>query len=82
LWKGKDVERFEYEVTMHRSDNFKEEAFACSEAGECKIPSEQNALLTRLLNERGLQGWELVQLFINKTGATAFWKRKLKNKEK
>jgi len=76
------MDRFEYEVTTHASDSFKEDAFACSEEGECKIPGDKNALLTKALNERGLQGWELVQLFINKTGATAFWKRKIIIKEK
>jgi hypothetical protein len=75
------MELFEYEITTHASDNLNKIAIACSEEGECKIPCDQNELLTILLNERGLQGWELVQLFINKTGATAFWKRTIINKE-
>ena len=75
------MELFEYEITTHTFVNLKEVAIACSAEGECKIPCDQNVLLTNLLNERGLQGWELVQLFINKTGATVFWKRKIIKKE-
>ena len=75
------MERFEYEVTTHAPEIITEAAFACTEEGECAIPAGQTAQLLSILNERGLQGWELVQLFINKTGATVFWKRKIIKKE-
>jgi hypothetical protein len=29
------------------------------------------------MSERGLQGWELIQLVFGKDGEAAFWKRKI-----
>ncbi len=72
------MERFEYEITTHTSENFKKTAYTCTEVGECKLPDDQTALLLNVLNDRGREGWELVQFTFNKTGITAFWKRKYK----
>jgi len=32
-------------------------------------------VLGGILNERGAQGWELIQLFLGGDGVVAFWKR-------
>jgi len=39
---------------------------------------DQTTTLVKILNERGEQGWELVQVSFGKDGVMAFWKRKVK----
>jgi hypothetical protein len=39
-------------------------------------------MLSQILNERGNHGWELIQVSFGKDGMMAFWKRKVKEKEK
>ena len=72
--------RFEYDVTRHLADTFNELTFYCSEQGECSldaVPQEQTDILKALLNQRGWEGWELVQLAFGRNGLIAFWKRPL-----
>ena len=79
------MRRFEYEITKHKEDTFKQVVYFCSETGECtleEVPGEETKMLSQILNERGNQGWELVQVSFGKDGAMAFWKRKVKDKEK
>lgn len=74
------MQRFEYEITRHQADTFRELTFYCSEKGACsldKVPREQSDVLRDLLNERGWQGWELVQIAFGDNGLMAFWKRAL-----
>ena len=47
-----------------------------------EVPEEQTGILQKVLNERGRQGWELVQVSFGKEGILAFWKRKTKDREK
>ena len=79
------MKRFEYEITKHPADTFNQVVYFCSEVGECsvnEVPGDETKVLADILNERGKQGWELVQIFFGKDGAMAFWKRKVKEKEK
>jgi hypothetical protein len=79
------MKRFEYEITKHPADTFNHVVYFCSEVGECsvnEVPGDQTEILADTLNERGKQGWELVQICFGKDGAMAFWKRKVKEKEK
>ncbi len=79
------MKRFEYEITRHKEDAFKQVVYFCSENGECtmeEVPGEETKMLSQILNERGNQGWELVQVSFGKDGAMAFWKRKIKDKKK
>jgi hypothetical protein len=79
------MKRFEYEITKHPADTFNQVVYFCSETGECSInevPGDQTEILADTLNERGSQGWELVQISFGKDGVVAFWKRKVKKKEK
>ena len=83
--KGGIMKRFEYEITKHPADTFNQVVYFCSETGECSInevPGDQTEILADTLNERGSQGWELVQISFGKDGVMAFWKRKVKKKEK
>ena len=77
------MKRFEYEVTHHTGDEFEKVVYFCSEAGECtinEVPGNQTKALVSFLNERGQEGWELVQMSFGKDGLIAFWKRRIKDK--
>ena len=72
------MNRFEYEITKHPADEFTNLVYFCTEKGECnfdQLPADQMKLLGDRLNERGSQGWELVQIFFREEGVLAFWKR-------
>lgn len=77
----KNQKKIEYEITRHPAEAFHQLAYFCSETGECtlgEVPADQALILQDILNERGKQGWELVQLAFGKDGFLAFWKRKIK----
>jgi hypothetical protein len=79
------MRRFEYEITQHPADTFDKVVYFCSEAGQCSIEEvskDHTRILTDILNNRGREGWELVQVFFGKDGVMAYWKRRLKDKEK
>lgn len=71
--------RYEYEVVKYPAETFQRTVFFCSEQGACSlehVPDEDALHLGKVLNERGAQGWELVQLSFGKDGAIGFWKRR------
>jgi hypothetical protein len=72
------MKTYEYEITSYPAESFKELVYFCSEAGVCaleNVPSNQIERMRDILNERGSQGWELVQASFGKDGLMAFWKR-------
>jgi hypothetical protein len=74
------MDHFEYEITRHKSDEFRRVVYFCSDAGDCSledVPADEAQVLVDILNERGLDGWELVQLLPGKDGVLAFWKRRV-----
>jgi hypothetical protein len=74
------MDRFEYEITTHSSETFSRLVYFCSDKGDCGIehvPAEEPQILVDLLNERGRDGWELIQLLFGSNGVMAYWKRKL-----
>jgi hypothetical protein len=74
------MERFEYEITTHSAESFARVVYFCSDAGDCsleEVPVQEPAILANILNERGLNGWELVQMVFGKDGVLACWKRRL-----
>lgn len=74
------MKRFEYEISRHTADTFRQVIYFCTETGECtldEVPSDQINVLSGILNERGKQGWELVQISFGKDGVMTFWKRKM-----
>lgn len=74
------MEHFEYRITMHAADTFTRISYFCSEGGDCSIeevPKEEPNFLVDILNEHGLDGWELVQLVFGKDGVMACWKRRM-----
>ena len=74
------MSRFEYDITKHGAEAFSRVAYFCSEQGECgveEVPLDQLQIMREILNRRGGEGWELVQLFFGQEGVVAFWKRPL-----
>ena len=72
---------FEYEITKHPAEAFKQIIYFCTETGQCsldEVPGDQTEILAKMLNEKGKQGWELVQISFGKEGLMAFWKRPIK----
>ena len=74
------MKRFEYEITKHQADEFKHFVYFCTDHGECNLnglPSSQLDRVGDFLNEKGSEGWELVQIFPGKDGIVGFWKREI-----
>jgi hypothetical protein len=72
------MDRFEYEITKHPAEEFTQLIYFCTDEGDCTLndlPQDQVAMLLEILNKRGDQGWELVEMFFGKDGVIAFWKR-------
>jgi len=79
------MERFEYEITWHSADTFDKVIYFCTDSGKCgidEVSKDQTRILTDILNNRGNEGWELVQISFGKDGVMAFWKRRIKDKKK
>jgi hypothetical protein len=78
------MKRFEYTVTKHPSDEFKQLVYFCTEQGKCNVeelPADQLNMLEGILNKRGEQGWELIQVFLGQDGIVAFWKRSVSDNQ-
>ncbi len=74
------MELFEYRVTRHPAETFREIVYFCSQEGRCDlevITSDQIKKMEKILNEGGREGWELVQAAFGKDGVLVFWKRLL-----
>lgn len=74
------MERFEYEISLHTSDEFRTLAYFCGPTGQCDlhdVPGSQADVLKGILNQRGRDGWELVQAVFGHDGLLAIWKRRL-----
>lgn len=74
------MKQFEYIVSRHPEEEFKSLAFFCNEEGECSIdqvPANQTQVFSNLLNEKGTEGWELVQALFGKGGVVFIWKRQM-----
>jgi hypothetical protein len=70
--------RFEYEITKHPAEEFTQLIYFCTDEGDCTLsdlPQDEVAMLLEILNKRGDQGWELIEVFFGKDGIVAFWKR-------
>ena len=79
------MKRFQYEITHHPADTFDKVVYFCSETGQCslnEVSKDETRILTDILNNRGKDGWELVQIAFGKDGLIAFWKHDVADKEK
>lgn len=69
------MKQFEYSITMHPAESFKQLVYFCSDTGECalpQVPNNQVEMLENLLNKQGGDGWELVQIFLAETAWQLF----------
>jgi hypothetical protein len=67
-----------YEITKHPANEFSHLTYFCTESGECSledVTDDQTAVLRDILNYKGSEGWEVVQLFFGKDGVVAIWKK-------
>lgn len=72
--------RFQYDITSHPAEDFQELVYFCSDHAACtleRVPVRQMAQLKIILDRRGLDGWELVQIAVGKDGLIAFWKKEV-----
>ncbi|MEJ2033628.1 MAG: hypothetical protein P8Y63_11440 [Deltaproteobacteria bacterium] len=72
--------QFEYDLTIYPPGTFSDLVYICTEDGRCdaeKMPHDQGRKLVEMLNRHGAEGWELVDVLINRAGVLAFWKRPL-----
>lgn len=72
------MRRFEYEIASYPAERFAQLVYFCSDEGDCsleQVPSSQMEVFQSLLNERGGEGWELVQGFFGSNGVLVIWKR-------
>ena len=74
------MKKFEYRITKHPSNSFEQVGFFCTDQGECNIdqlPSDQLSVLEKILNEKGVLGWDLIQISFGSDGVIAFWKKEI-----
>ena len=72
------MKQFEYQITLHTAESFKEVVYFCSNEGGCEVkevPSNQIGRLENILNEHGQRGWELVQTTFGKQGMMIIWRK-------
>jgi hypothetical protein len=73
---------FEYDITLHSSQQLSQVVYFCNEKGQCDIsgiPESQTKAFVEILNDRGSQGWEAVQVISGKDGLMVIWKRALQD---
>jgi hypothetical protein len=76
------MKQFEYDVSKHPAADFDKVIYFCSDAGECsldEVSKDDTRTLSTILNNRGKEGWELIQISFGNDGLMAFWKRAIQN---
>ncbi len=74
------MEQYDYDVTRLGPDFFETMVYYCTPQGDCeteRVPTKKAELLLGLFNDRGREGWELIQLLPGESGILAFWKRRI-----
>lgn len=74
------MKRFEYDVQVYQASAFQQLIYFCTSDGECSeepAPANLTTRLTELLNERGREGWDLVDIIPSKSGILSVWKREI-----
>lgn len=75
------MKNWEYDISFHiiEDENFpKDQVIACDTEGHCffnDVMKPHLDFFKNLLNERGSEGWELVQLGYHRGSLVCFWKR-------
>ena len=69
--------QFEYRITLHPAESFKDVVYFCSSEGRCElkeVPADQIGKLEEVLNEQGQRGWELAQATFGNRGVLIIWR--------
>ena len=72
------MSHFEYEITLHSTEEFTQLVYFCTDQGECSVRDlspDQLSVFGNMINQRGAEGWELIQVFFGKDGVVIFWKK-------
>ncbi len=75
------MKNWEYDISFHliEDENFpKDQIIACDTEGHCFFNDVMKPYLDffkDLLNKKGSEGWELVQIGYHKGSLVCFWKR-------
>ena len=72
------MKTYEYDTVIYPATAFQELVYFCTADGQCReepAPTNTTAKLTEVLNGRGREGWELIQLILSAKGIVTFWKR-------
>lgn len=78
--KEETIPVYEYEISTHPAETFREVIYFCTEGGQCsleEVPAKQVKKLELILNEYGKKGWKLVQVAFGKDGVLVFWRRRV-----
>jgi hypothetical protein len=75
------MRRFEYDITIHPAEAFQQLVYICTADGECQeepAPTSNVAgRLVEIMNARGRDGWELVEVKASSRAIVTFWKREV-----
>jgi hypothetical protein len=88
--KAMVVQRWEYDISVHTREDIEavrsgmppeaggEEPFLCDDRGVCffdRTPDGNVNVLRSILNQRGAQGWQLVQIDYRRDRLICTWRR-------
>lgn len=84
------MKKWEYDISFHSLDDLgipqaetdfsEEQAISCDMEGHCFFNDVMKVhvdAFRTILNQRGTEGWELLQLAYHKGSLVSFWKREL-----
>jgi hypothetical protein len=86
FYKEMKMKNWEYDISFHsieelgvsETDFPSEQVVACDTEGHCffnDVMKPSMEIFRELLNERGTEGWELVQAGYHRGSLVCFWKR-------
>ena len=74
------MKTYQYQVSIEDGSRFKDMVYFCTNTGECKaeqLPADSKSRFQEWLNQKGEEGWELVQVYFSSEGLVAIWKKEL-----
>jgi hypothetical protein len=78
------MKEFVYEISFHPLQVESKMRIFCSAEGDCSVedvPDSDSMAVIRVLNERGRDGWELIEILFGRDGYICFWKREMGSQE-
>ncbi|MBW1998908.1 MAG: hypothetical protein JRJ29_13215 [Deltaproteobacteria bacterium] len=72
------MRRVEYDITLYPASELRNVVYFCTSRGECERDISLASHLERLkglMNQKGAEGWDLIQLLVGEEGIVGLWKR-------